>query len=87
MVSLLDCFYTIYFVASVIHFFNLAKKYAIQQDFDNCTIQDYAVMVEGLPKDPSLVGKKDVVEFFSKTFSPQEVLNRRKMIHIRAGVS
>ena len=32
-----------------------------EQDFDNCTIQDYAVMVEGLPTDPSICTKQDVV--------------------------
>ena len=86
MVAFLDAVYTILFMVSMTRFFSLAKKYTAQQDFDNCTIQDYAIMVEGLPKDPSLVSKQDVVNFFSTKFSPTEVLRRRKMINVRTGV-
>jgi hypothetical protein len=57
-----------------------------EQDFDNCTIQDYAVMVEGLPTDPSICTKQDVVTFFSTKFSPHEVLSRRKLVQIKQGV-
>ena len=49
----------------------LAKRYMRQQDLDNCTASDYAVIVEGLPR--SGVRKDDVIDFFSSRFAPENV--------------
>ena len=48
--------------------------------------QDYTVAVSGLPTDSALCQKEDVIEFFSTRFSPNEVLERRRVIRSREGV-
>jgi hypothetical protein len=40
MVAMLDACYTLVFIISLIRFFNLAKKYTTEQDYNNCTIQE-----------------------------------------------
>ena len=39
MTSLVDGLYTVVFVSSLVAFARLAKKWAAEQDFENCTIQ------------------------------------------------
>jgi hypothetical protein len=67
MTSLLDGAYTVVFVLSLVAFARLTKKWAAQQDFENCTIQ---VREEERKKTRSvrIVGRRPMLTFSTLLF-------------------